>query len=222
MDTKKNTPIAPQRIAWTRRLLLALAILLTLLGLFYTEENWRGKHAWENFKQAEAQRGITTDWQASIPPPVPDEQNFFKAPNMQAWFVGRGENEFSRRMIPQGLDDILIRRGVMPCVDVTVVPADAPVATNDADLVLRYQRPLLSVEKNEPPLAEVTPTPNHLQEKLKRSAEAIRQMLSVMRPRVAAFKQEFDLPKLTDVNMNAIGLKPLAAVHTLPGDRAHG
>ena len=187
-----------------------LAILITLLGLFYTEENWRGKRAWENFKQAEAQRGFATDWKTFIPPPVPDDQNFFKAPNMQTWFTGRGETDFSRRISVAGLDDVLIRRGVMPCVDVTVVAADAPVATNEADLVLRYHRPLLSVEKNESPLAEVTPTPNNFKVKVERSAEAKQQMLAAFEPRVNAFQQDIDLPKLTDVNLHAIGLKPLA------------
>ena len=34
-----------------RRFLFGLACLVTLVALFYAEENWRGKHAWEKYKQ---------------------------------------------------------------------------------------------------------------------------------------------------------------------------
>ena len=60
-----------------RRLLIALAILATLIAAFYTEENWRGKRDWEKCKaQLEAQ-GAVLDWDKFIPLPVPDDQNFF-------------------------------------------------------------------------------------------------------------------------------------------------
>src|ERR1700691_5681616 len=92
-----------------RRGLLTLAIIVTVTALFYTEENWRGKRAWQRFKQEAAKRGVATEWSALIPPPVPDEQNFFKAPNMQAWFVGRGSNDFSRRINIEGLDELVLQ-----------------------------------------------------------------------------------------------------------------
>ena len=38
------------------------------------------------------------DWAAYIPPAVPDDQNFFKAPRMQDWFAGNGANEFTTRL----------------------------------------------------------------------------------------------------------------------------
>ena len=34
-----------------RRILISLAILATLIAAFYTEEDWRGKRAWENCKR---------------------------------------------------------------------------------------------------------------------------------------------------------------------------
>src|SRR5208337_3495444 len=70
-----------------RRSLIGLAIFATLVGIFYTEEDWRGKRAWENCKRELEAKGAVLDWNAYIPPPVPDDQNFFKAPNMQNWFV---------------------------------------------------------------------------------------------------------------------------------------
>ena len=70
-----------------RRTLTGLAILATLVAIFYTEEDWRGKRAWENCKRELEAKGTVLDWNAYIPSPVPDDQNIFKAPKMAAWFV---------------------------------------------------------------------------------------------------------------------------------------
>ncbi len=63
-----------------RRMLIVLAVLATLVAAFYTEEDWRGKHAWENYKHELEAKGEKLDWQAFVPPPVPNDQNFFCAP----------------------------------------------------------------------------------------------------------------------------------------------
>ncbi len=63
-----------------RRVLISLAILATLIAVFYTEEDWRGKRAWENYKRELEAKGEKFDWQAFVPPSVPDGQNFFTAP----------------------------------------------------------------------------------------------------------------------------------------------
>jgi hypothetical protein len=72
-----------------RRILTTLAILATLATIFYTEEDWRGIHAWKNCKRELEAKGMVLDWEKFIPPPVPDDQNFFKAPKMAEWFMGR-------------------------------------------------------------------------------------------------------------------------------------
>jgi hypothetical protein len=51
-----------------------------LVGLLVTEENWRTKRAWENFKHAAEARGERFDMESVVPPSVPDDQNFFCAP----------------------------------------------------------------------------------------------------------------------------------------------
>ena len=66
-----------------RRGFLLLGVVVTIIGLFYTEENWRARRAWERFKSESRAQGLNPDWSALIPPPIPDEQNFFMAPNMQ-------------------------------------------------------------------------------------------------------------------------------------------
>jgi hypothetical protein len=63
-----------------RWILISLAVLATVIALFYTEEDWRGKRDWEAYKHKWEAKGEKFDWQAFIPPSVPDDQNFFNAP----------------------------------------------------------------------------------------------------------------------------------------------
>ena len=65
---------------WRRRFLVAVACLVTLIAVFYAEEDWRGKHAWDNYRHELEAKGERLDWQAFVPPAVPDDQNFFTAP----------------------------------------------------------------------------------------------------------------------------------------------
>ena len=61
------------------RALTGLAVLATLIAVFYLEEDWRGQRAWTACRtQIEAQ-GIVMDWNKYIPPAIPDDQNFFTA-----------------------------------------------------------------------------------------------------------------------------------------------
>ena len=68
------------------RLLFVFLGLVLLVAFFYAEEDWRGKRAWEKCKAGMEAKGEVLDWNAYIPPPVPDDQNFFKAPKMEDWF----------------------------------------------------------------------------------------------------------------------------------------
>ena len=67
---------------WThwRRGLFGLACFATLIALAYAEEDWRGWHAWNQFKHEWEAKGEKFDWQSVVPPPVPDDQNFAMAP----------------------------------------------------------------------------------------------------------------------------------------------
>lgn len=59
---------------------LALGCLATLVALFYAVENWRGRRAWQDYKQAQEAKGEQFDMASLIPPPVADDQNFFETP----------------------------------------------------------------------------------------------------------------------------------------------
>jgi hypothetical protein len=59
-----------------KRVLFAAACLSALIALFYAEEDWRGWHAWNQFKHTWEAKGEHFSLAAVVPPPVPDEQNF--------------------------------------------------------------------------------------------------------------------------------------------------
>lgn len=104
MDTIATSPVKASRLlrlfTWrvARSLLVSGAVLATLAAGFYAEENWRGKRAWEKCRQTLEAQGRVFDWNTRIPPPVPDDENFFSAPKMAEWFAGRRTNDLSRRL----------------------------------------------------------------------------------------------------------------------------
>jgi hypothetical protein len=81
MNEKPKSKLGWRLLRWG---LIGLAVLVTLAALLVTEENWRGKHAWENYKRDAAARGEKFDWHSLAPTNVPDEQNFFCAPVVAA------------------------------------------------------------------------------------------------------------------------------------------
>ena len=63
-----------------RRFLFSLACFITLIALVYAEEDWRGWHAWNQFKHQWEAKGEKFDLKDFVPPLVPDDQNFAMAP----------------------------------------------------------------------------------------------------------------------------------------------
>jgi hypothetical protein len=63
-----------------RRLVISFAVIATLIGLFYAEEDWRGWHAWQKFKHEWEAKGERFDRASVVPSPVPDDQNFALTP----------------------------------------------------------------------------------------------------------------------------------------------
>ena len=63
-----------------RRRFLVLGCLVTLVALFYAIEDWRGRQAWQSYKRAWEAKGERFDLASFVPPPVPDDQNFFETP----------------------------------------------------------------------------------------------------------------------------------------------
>jgi hypothetical protein len=67
-------------------LFCALLSLVTIVGIFYLEELWRGKRAWQSYKAQMARQGIKLDFEDYLPPKVPDDQNFTMTPFLAPLF----------------------------------------------------------------------------------------------------------------------------------------
>src|SRR5258706_8656310 len=63
-----------------------IGALFGLICVFFAEENWRGKRAWETCRRELEAKGVQLDWQKFVPPPVPDEQNFAMTPFLAPLF----------------------------------------------------------------------------------------------------------------------------------------
>ena len=114
MNNAEQTGVAPKRPLWVRLArggLIALAALAVLAAIFYVEENWRGNRAWEACKQRLISQQEDLDWAAYIPPAAADGENFFKAPKMREWFVGRGSNELTARLSLDSFAELARDRG---------------------------------------------------------------------------------------------------------------
>ena len=74
-------PPVRRLLAWLlRRRFLVLGCLATLVALFYTIENWRGRQAWQAYKRDREAKGERFDLLSLARAPVPDDQNFFETP----------------------------------------------------------------------------------------------------------------------------------------------
>jgi hypothetical protein len=96
-----------------KKFLFGFACFITLIALFYAEENWRGKHDLEKFKRAEEAKGEKFDWQSVIPPPVPDDENFAFSPVWIAdirygfWGTGKSTNWYGNRIFSEEVSNLV-------------------------------------------------------------------------------------------------------------------
>jgi hypothetical protein len=140
-----NTPpIKRRRIL--RRGLLGLGACLILIGLFYSEEGWRGDRAWKNWKRAVQAQGVKLDWPDNIPAPVPEEENVFGVPEMQKWFViedlaanPRGSSDFTKKLDYPGYATNRTARMVIARLMICLPGQNFP--TNSAAAFLHWDDP---------------------------------------------------------------------------------
>ncbi len=69
-----------------RRVLIVLAWMATIVGLLYGEENWRGRRAWNQYREAAEARGVSFDFPTYVPKPAPEEQNIAATPFLKTFF----------------------------------------------------------------------------------------------------------------------------------------
>jgi hypothetical protein len=72
-----------------RRVLIVAAWMATIAALWYGEENWRGRRAWNQYQGAVKARGESLDFASYIPKPVPDDRNFAATPFLASFILHR-------------------------------------------------------------------------------------------------------------------------------------
>jgi hypothetical protein len=72
-----------------RRGLVALAWIVSLVALYYGVADWRGRHAWNEYRQNYEAHVAPLDFAAFIPKPIPDSENFAAIPFAQSWLDQR-------------------------------------------------------------------------------------------------------------------------------------
>jgi hypothetical protein len=80
-----------------RRVLIVFAWVATVIVLFYAEENWRGRRAWDNYRRQLPQGGAELVFASHFPKPVPEEQNLAGTPFIKGWMVPQGPEEGTNR-----------------------------------------------------------------------------------------------------------------------------
>jgi hypothetical protein len=74
------------RPANLRKAFFGLVCLITLIALFYAEEDVRGKWAWGSFKRQWEAKGAKFEVDSFTPPAVPEDQNFALTPLMESTY----------------------------------------------------------------------------------------------------------------------------------------
>lgn len=106
-----------------KRVLPAGAGLIALIALFYAEEDWRGWHAWNQFKSAWETKGEQFHLASVVPPAVPDDQNFALTPIA---FTSYGQilTREGKLIPPEKRDEHFVVRMRMPLTLDSLTPAN--------------------------------------------------------------------------------------------------
>src|ERR1043166_1123692 len=129
-----------------RRLLIALAWIITLIALFYGEEHWRGKRAWTQYRRELEGRGEQLDFAVLVPKPIPDDQNFAATPFVKSWFLRATNSESQAAQDDRWKDDFaqadkLVSTMPIPSSEIMPpgVPPSSPDSTNNPPTAQRHR-----------------------------------------------------------------------------------
>jgi hypothetical protein len=89
-----------------RRILIVLAWIVTIIGLFYGEENWRGWRAWNKYREATEARGVSLDFATYIPKPAPDGQNFAATPFLNSFLLQPNDSILTNDLYARAADHV--------------------------------------------------------------------------------------------------------------------
>jgi hypothetical protein len=114
--------------------LIGIVGLKFIFLFFCIEESWRGPRVWENYKHELEAKGESFDWDAMIPPHVPDSQKFFNAPMMSAWFI----KPSGKITINEDLSKRLNHTDTVPAAQIAEVTVGAHPDSKKFDWSLRF------------------------------------------------------------------------------------
>jgi hypothetical protein len=114
--------------------LVGIVGLKFIFLFFCIEESWRGPRVWENYKYKLEAKGESFDWDAMIPPRVPDSQNFFSAPMMSEWFI----KPSGKIIITEDLSKRLNYTNNAQAVIIAELTVGAHPDSGKADVLLRF------------------------------------------------------------------------------------
>jgi hypothetical protein len=79
--------------SWPDIIIVIIIAIIALIALFYAEENWRGRHAWNKYRKDLEAHGEQLELKSFIPASVPDEENFAATTLVQSWFPRGNGNQ---------------------------------------------------------------------------------------------------------------------------------
>jgi len=94
------------RRRWLRKPLFWLGAFVALVVLYYAEEDWRGRRDWNRYRQEMEGRGISLEFQAYVPKPVPAEENFAEAPIVKSWVLNYGSGVLTNDLYTRAKNNI--------------------------------------------------------------------------------------------------------------------
>jgi hypothetical protein len=121
MMNEQPKSISKKRRRWPL-IFFGVACLATLVGLFYAEEDLRGKWGWETFRREWEAKGEHFDLVSLAPAPVPDDQNFAMAPIVASTY-SKWLDRNGHQVRPP--DTNVVNRLEMP-IDIKVLGLKAP------------------------------------------------------------------------------------------------
>jgi hypothetical protein len=128
---------------WVRRGFVGLLCFATLIVLFYAVEDYRGAKAWESVKSRLEARGENLDFNALIPPPIPDDENFAATPLLAALFDYTREPESWENIRYRHMEVVEKLKKIQRTAEVEATPTEGDRESGiflDLDAWARYYR----------------------------------------------------------------------------------
>lgn len=132
-----------------RHVFIVLAVCVVFVVLFYAEEDWRGKKAWQQCNRSLQTQGTALSWTNYIPSPVPQDQNIFGVPEMVQWFSyqnGAGWSDLARNLSSATYPGLNIDSNTMRMAVAEITIGLPGTFAGDSATALRWDDPVSRVE----------------------------------------------------------------------------